>query len=158
MNENYDKSRFLAYIHQPMSWEAIQMIYTKNNITFQKCELFNDFVNSLLLTVFDTYMGDDVTNPNEQINHFNWCWEKTLDNFKGEGFLFYNKNLYNYFLEFCFEVFYSNKDKGNPEFEKNVLNIWNDIFNYNKIKTNSDLDALVEIYSMMDITLKTNKK
>lgn len=158
MNENYDKSRFLAYIHQPMSWEAIQMIYTKNNIIFQKCELFNDFVKSLLLTVFETYMGDDVTNPHEQLNHFNWCWNKTLDNFKDEGFMFQNNNLYNYFLEFTFEVFYSNKDKAKPEFETGILNIWNDIFNYNKIKTNSDLDALVEIYSLMDITLKTNKK
>jgi hypothetical protein len=103
-------------------------------------------------------MGDDVTNQNEQLNHFNWCWNKTLENFKGEGFLFHNKNLYNYFLEFCFEVFYSNKDKGKPEFENGVLNIWNDIFNYNKIKTNSDVDALVEIYSLMDNTLKNNKK
>lgn len=158
MNENYDKSRFLTYIHQPMSWEAIQMIYTKNNIIFQKCELFNDFVKSLLLTVFDTYMGDDVTNPKEQLNHFNWCWNRTIENFNDEGVLFQNKSLYSYFLEFAFEVFYSNKDKGKPEFETGVLNIWNDIFNYNKIKTNSDVDALVEIYSLMDNTLKTNKK
>ena len=157
MNENYDKSRFLAYIHQPMSWEAIQMIYTKNNIIFQKCELFNDFVKSLLLKVFETYMGDDVTQINEQINHFNWCWNKTLEDFEGEGFLFRNNNLYNYFLEFSFEVFYSNKDKTKKDFELGILNIWNDLFNYNKIKTNSDVDALVEIYSLMDISIKTNK-
>lgn len=158
MNENYDKSRFLAYIHQPMSSEAIQMIYTRNNILFQKCELFNDFVKSLLLTVFETYMGDDVTTPNEQINHFNWCWEKTLESFKGEGFLFNNLNLYNYFLEFSFEVFYTNKDKDKKEFNQGVLKIWEDLFNYNKTKTNSDVDALVEIYSLMDYTLKINKK
>jgi hypothetical protein len=158
MSENYDKSRFLAYIHQPMSSEAIQMIYTRNNIIFQKCELFNDFVKSLLLTVFETYMGDDVTNPNEQINHFKWCWEKTLESFKGEGFLFNNLNLYNYFLEFSFEVFYINKDKDKKEFNQGVLKIWEDLFNYNKTKTNSDVDALVEIYSLMDNTLKMNKK
>jgi hypothetical protein len=158
MSEKYDKSRFLAYIHQPMSSEAIQMIYTRNNIIFQKCELFNDFVKSLLLTVFETYMGDDVTNPNEQINHFKWCWEKTLESFKGEGFLFNNLNLYNYFLEFSFEVFYINKDKDKKEFNQGVLKIWEDLFNYNKTKTNSDVDALVEIYSLMDNTLKMNKK
>ena len=158
MNENYDKSRFLAYIHQPMSSEAIQMIYTRNNILFQKCELFNDFVKSLLLTVFETYMGDDVTTPNEQINHFNWCWEKTLESFKGEGFLFNNLNLYNYFLEFSFEVFYTNKDKDKKEFNQGVLKIWEDLFNYSKTKTNSDVDALVEIYLLMDNTLKMNKK
>jgi hypothetical protein len=158
MNENYDKSSFLAYIHQPMSPEAIQMIYTRNNIIFQKCELFNDFVKSLLLTVFETYMGDDVTNPNEQINHFNWCWVKTLESFKGEGFLFNNLNLYNYFLEFSFEVFYTNKDKDKKEFNLGVLKIWEDLFNYNKTKTNSDVDALIEIYLLMDNTLKMNKK
>jgi len=157
MNENYDKSRFLAYIHQPMSREAIQMIYTKNNIQFQKCDLFNDFVKSLLLTVFDTYMGDDVTNPTEQLNHFNWCWNRTLDNFKGEGFVFDNSNLYNYFLEFSFEVFYSNIDKTKKDLETGILKIWDDLFNYEKLKTNSDIDALVEIYGLMDNTLKINK-
>lgn len=158
MNENYDKSRFLAYIHQPMSWEAIQMIYTKNNVIYQKCGLYNDFIKSLLITVFDTYMGDEITDSDEQLNHFNWCWDKTLNNFKDEGFLFQNKNLYSYFLEFCFEVFYSNKDKSKIAFESGILKIWDDLFNYSKIKTNSDVDALVEIYSLMEITLKTNKK
>jgi hypothetical protein len=158
MSEQYDKSRFLAYIHQPMSFEAIQMIYTKNNIIFQKCELFNDFVKSLLLTVFDTYMGDDITTQNEQLNHFNWCWDKTIESFYGEGFSFNNQNLYNYFLEFSFEVFYTNKDKLKKDFNGGVLKMWGELFNYNKIKTNSDVDALVEIYSLMDITLKTNKK
>lgn len=157
MNENYDKSRFLAYIHQPMSWEAIHMIYTKNDINFQKCELFNDFVKSLLLKIFETYMGDDVTQPEEQLNHFNWCWNKTLEEFKVEGILFENANLYNYFLEFSFEVFYSNKEKTKKGFEIGILNIWNDLFNYSKIKTNSDVDALVEIYSLMETSLKTNK-
>jgi hypothetical protein len=158
MNEQYDKSRFLAYIHQPMSFEATQMIYTKNNIIFQKCELFNDFVKSLLLKVFDTYMGDDITVPNEQLNHFNWCWAKTIESFHDEGFSFNNQNLYNYFLEFSFEVFYTNKDKLKKDFNGGILKIWEELFNYNKIKTNSDVDALVEIYSLMDMTLKTNKK
>lgn len=158
MKDNYDKSRFLAYIHQPMSPESIQLIFTKNNITFQKCELFNDFVNSLLIKIFETYLGDKYTNEQEQKNHFNWCWNKNLEGFNSEGFLFNNDNLYNYFLEFSFEVFYTNKDKNNPNFEIGILNIWNDLFNYDKIKTNSEIDALVEIYSLMDYSIKDNKK
>lgn len=158
MNENYDKSRFLTYIHQPMSWEAIHMIYTKNNIIFKKCELFNDFVKSLLMCVFETYLGDDVTQPEEQLNHFNWCWDKTLKNFEAEGIPFKNVDLYDYFLEFTLEVFYSNKDKTKKGFETGILNIWGELFNYNKIKTNSDVDALVEIYSLMDSSIKMNKK
>jgi hypothetical protein len=140
-----------------MSKETIQMVYTKNNIIFQKCELFNDFVKSLLLTVFDTYMGDDVTDQKEQLNHFNWCWDKNIDGFKNEGFIFDNPNLYNYFLEFSFEVFYSNKDKSKKDLEINVLKIWDDLFKYDKSKTNSDIDSLVEIYNLMDNTLKMNK-
>ena len=76
----------------------------------------------------------------------------------GEGFLFNNLNLYNYFLEFSFEVFYTNKDKDKKEFNQGVLKIWEDLFNYNKTKTNSDVDALIEIYLLMDNTLKMNKK
>ena len=111
MNDKYNKLSFLAYINNPMNWETISMVYTKNNIKYEKCELYSDFVQSLLITVFDTYMGDDVTPIDEQTNHFNWCWGKTIECFSDEGFLFNNQNLYDYFLEFSFEVFYTNKDK-----------------------------------------------
>jgi hypothetical protein len=156
MDEN-NKNKFLNYIHKPMSLEAIKMVYTKHNIIYEKCELYLDFTKSLLIKIFDTYLGDDITNQDEQYNHFNWCWKKNIEDFKNEGFNFDEITLYSYFLEFSFEVFYSNKEKNKIDFYNGLIKIWEDLFNYNKTKTNSDLDALVEIYLLMEKAIKNNK-
>ena len=156
MNNKYDKLSFLAYINNPLSWEVITMIYTKNNIKYEKCVLYNDFVQSLLLTVFDTYLGDDVTNVDEQKNHYKWCWDRTVECFKLEGIHFEDDKLYEYFLEFVFEVFYYNKEKNPYTYDTTILKLWSDIFNYSKIKTNADIDTFIEIYGIMEKSLKTN--
>ena len=39
MKDKYNKLSFLAYINNPMSWEAIYMVYNKNNI---KYKIIND--------------------------------------------------------------------------------------------------------------------
>lgn len=151
----YDRISFLAYINNPMSKESIEFLYEANNIKFERCELYGDFVQSLLMLVFNTYMGDEHTNLENQFKHFEWCWDKNIKNFEEEGIFFNNQKLYNYYLEFVFEVFYSNPDKENYEdSEKGILRLWNDIFNYTSIKTNSDIDTLIEIYKIFDQSLK----
>lgn len=158
MNDKYNKQKFLAYINNPMSWENINMIYTKNNIKFERCQLYSDFVQSLLITIFDTYMGDDVTSPEEQGNHFVWCWKRTLQNFSEEGIVFNEDKIIEYFSAFMLEVFYLNKDKKFYDYtDVTILNLWIDIFDYTKLKTNSDIDTFLEIYKLMDISLKNNK-
>jgi hypothetical protein len=155
MNNKYDRISFLAYINNPMSKESINMLYTSNNIKFEKCELYGDFVQSLLILAFDTYLGDDVTNPEAQVNHFKWCWERNIVNFAEEGIVFINPRLYDYFLEFMLEVFYSYSDKKPFDYtDKGLLRIWQDVFDYTKIKTNSDIDTLIEIYSIFEKSLK----
>lgn len=149
-----DKHRkFLDYINTPLSWESIVVIYDANNIKFERCQLFNDFVQSFLLLVFDTYMGDDVTSTEQQVNHFNWCWHKNIDNFKKEGISFEGEKLYDYFLAFMLEVFYPIHDKPIGFVDKSSLKLWNDIFDYNFKKTNSDLDTFLEIYKIFEKSL-----
>jgi hypothetical protein len=139
-----------------MSRENVTMLFSLNNIEFKKCELYSDFVQSLFMIIFDTYLGDDVTNREEQILHFKWCWDKNLLNFSKEGISFKNPKLYNYFLEFMLEVFYSYKEKKIFEYtDIGILNIWVDIFDYNKTKTNADADTLIEIYQIFNSSLKT---
>lgn len=151
----FDRTSFLAYINTPISRESVELLYQSNNIVYEKCELYGDFVQSLLMLIFNTYMGDELTNLDEQFKHFQWCWDKNIDNFKQEGIVFNNPKLYNYFLEFVFEVFYSNcdKDKYNDN-EDGILSVWYDIFNYNSVKTNSDIDTLIEIYKIFDDSLQ----
>jgi len=155
MNKKNNKLNFLTYINSPMSKESIDVLYNANNIKYEKCELYNDFVQSLLMLAFDTYMGDDVTELKDQIKHFKWCWDTNVSNFKGEGVSFESDKLYSYFLEFMLEVYYSAVDKSLFEkANKNVLILWDDIFNYNKIKTNADMDTLLEIYKLFNSALK----
>jgi len=149
----FRKTEFLAYINSAMSSENINALYESNNITFEKCNLYNDFIQSLIMLIFDTYMGDKITNSDNQLTHFNWCWEKNKNNFLLEGIVIDNPKLYIYFYEFIDEVFYLSKNK-TPEYNNYILKIWLDIFDYGKLKTNSDIDVLIEIYKIFDKSLK----
>ena len=156
--DNKHKS-FLTYINKPISREATIILYDANNIKYEKCELYGDFTQSLLRLIFNTYLGDDVTNLEQQNKHFKWCWDKNIDNFKKEGIDFESPKLYNYFLESTLVVFYSAIDKKNQDYtDKELLKIWYGIFDYNKIKTSSDIDTLVEIYLLFEHTLQPINK
>lgn len=157
--DNNDKKNFLDYINAPMSREAINLLYNLHNIRYEKCELYSDFVQSLLRLLFDTYLGDEVTSVEQQVKHFTWCWNKNLKNFEEEGLIFDNEKLYSYFLEFMLEVYYTAPDKDSPSFDhKNILKLWYYIFDYNRIKTNSDMDTLIEIYKIFESSLKIKEK
>ena len=122
MNESNKRHNFLEYINTPMSKESVNMIFNINNIKFEKCVLYSDFVQSLLRLAFDTYLGDDVTSVEQQLNHFKWCWGKNLNNFFSEGLLFDSPNLYNYFLEFMLEVYYTIEKETGENIEKKFFN------------------------------------
>lgn len=147
---------FLSYIKTPLSKNSISVLYSANNIRHVKCQLFSDYTQSLLILVFDTYMGDDLTNEEERIDHFNWCWKKNNENFKDENIVFHdNDEAYDYFLEFMTDAFYLVRDKDSrPRMRKTILNIWLSLFTYNKTKTRSDVDNFLEIYGILDKSLK----
>jgi hypothetical protein len=146
----------LKYIKQPLSEHGISMIYMANNIKYDRSMLYSDFVLSLLGLVFETYMGDEITNSSERIKHFNWCWDKNLDNFKKEGVIFTDvQNLNSYFLEFTFEVFYSLEDKeNNKQVTSNIISLWKFMFQQDGKKSQSDVDSFIEIYNLFEKSLK----
>lgn len=153
---NLKKDNFLAYINNPISQENIQMLYSLNDIKIEKCELYSDCIQSLLRLAFDTYLGDDITDREHQIKHFKWCWDRNYDNFKKEGLSFDNTTrIYEYFLEFMLEVYYSLPEKEGMDYsERNILKLWYVIFDYNRGKTNSDIDTLIEIYTLFNNSFK----
>ena len=64
-----------------------------------------------------------------------------------------------YFSEFMFEVFYFNLEKNKLDYtDKTILKLWLDIFDYTKLKTNADIDTFIEIYKLMEMSLKIQKK
>jgi hypothetical protein len=52
------------------------------------------------------------------------------------------------------EVFYSSEKKLIDYTDKTSLKLWYEIFDYNKLKTNSEMDTFIEIYKLMDASLK----
>jgi len=154
MGDNSKHRKFLAYINNLMSREGIMVIYDANNIRFDKCELYSDFVQSLLMIVFNTYMGDEYTNPQEQYKHFEWCWKQNTENFKEEGITFTNHRLQEYFFEYVYEVFYSSDKKLTESIDNFSLKLWYDIFDYDKLKTESDMDTFIEIYKLFEKSIK----
>ena len=150
-----EKNRnFLAYINNPMSKESIMVIYDANNVKFDRCELYGDFVHSLLRIAFETYMGDDVTDIESQIKHFTWCWNKNIENFMTEGIAINCLKLYDYFLQYMLEVFYSSEKKPSDYVDTGSLKLWDDIFDYTKSKTNSEMDTIIEIYKLFEKSIK----
>lgn len=145
----------LNYINTPMSRESILLLYTSHNVKYEKCELYGDFIQSLILLIFDTYMGDEITNEVEQRNHFKWCWDKNINNFKKEGIGIASTRLYNYFLEFMVDVYYKTINKNeNEKINTNILKLWQYIFDYNNNKSKSDVDTLLEVYKMFENSIE----
>lgn len=144
---------FLSYINNPMTKESLLLVYKSNNVIFERCDLYSDFVQSLLKNVFNTYMGDDFTNLEAQVLHFQWCWNNNLYNFTKENIYINSVKLYEYFLNFMLETFYSVDKTNQVKLETDTLNLWLNIFDYTKIKTRAEMDALIEIYKIFENAL-----
>ena len=101
--ENYLESISAEnYKHQIDVW------YKAYNITHEKTGLFHDFLISLYELMENTYMGCDIMPyEKDQLNHFLWCWDKTIESFCKEKIFFRERgSLQEYFWDFTKEAFY----------------------------------------------------
>lgn len=148
VNDKWEK--LLNYINKPLARETIIDYYTKHNIIYERCELYCDFVLSLVDLIFDTYLGDELMNEAERRNHFKWCWNTTVNRFTKEGIYVDNQKLYKYFLDFMTTVWYSIPKKEYNKLTRNINKLWSDILNYNGNKSKSDIDTLIEVYKLFE--------
>lgn len=148
--------KFFNYITKPIKSEDVEVWLKANNIILEKVNLFNDFCVTLNLIVEETYLGDEELNKETNIrlteqdnkNHFKWCWNKTISNFKKEGIIFNDEGEhYNYFLNFFQEIFYLNDD---IDFRKSTYHFYDELFDLDKPFTKSDLDMLTDIYKLLN--------
>ncbi len=152
---------FFSYISKPVTDEELQFWIDSNDICYQKIELYEDFVKSLISLVYKTYLGDTegqetnitVTND-DNLKHFNWCWLKTIDNFQKEGIYFNDDGEHKEFMKSFFEeTFYNQKIK---EVKMSLAKFFDEVFNLEKSPTKSDLDLLTSIYKSLDKNLKVS--
>ena len=108
---------FFNYIMKPIKQEDVDLWFRVNNLNLEKIDLFYDFCESLHLIIIETYLGDSsdnetkiALNQEDVLNHFNWCWTKTLEDFEKEN-IFFNRDgdHYDYFYKFFYEMFYEQK-------------------------------------------------
>lgn len=147
---------FFNYITKPLEFDEIDIWFKSNNIIFEKMDLFFDFTYSLTIIVLDTYLGGDLNNDETKIemttednlNHFNWCWKKTIEEFKKENIIIEEEGEhYKYFKEFFNEIFYNHKE---DKVRKSIGDFFVEMFDRKKPFTKSDLDVILTIYRSID--------
>ena len=78
-----ENSEFMNYIIQPLTFEQMNLLYKANDIKFDKCELYYDFIKSLNKLLSDTYLGAEYINSDKETKeHYLWCFNKVIKNFK----------------------------------------------------------------------------
>lgn len=145
--ENIEHLSSDNYRHRVDIW------YRTYNISREKLNLFHDFLISLYELIENTYMGSDImVNNIDQKNHFDWCWNKTIENFTKEKIYFKERGiLYEHFWEFFLDAFYLTKIKNDPI---RITEFFRILFDLSHIKTNSELEIMTEIYRLFDQNLK----
>ncbi len=147
---------FFNYITQPVKPEDVEKWFKVNNIFQEKLDLFSDFSHSLNLLIVETYLGQQdspnetkiVMSDDDNSKHFEWCWDKIVNNFLKEDLNFDNRGEhFDYFKSFFDDIFYTQKDE---KIRKSITNFFNDLFDINKPFTKSDLDMVSTIYKILD--------
>jgi len=146
---------FIEYISKNMEKEDLLLLYRINNVKKERLEMFSDFTYALNDLVITTYMVDDITLGGNRVKHFKWCWDKVISSFKMEGIYFLDtEELYNYFLTFYQESFYEeNKEDGRVPM---IGVFWDELLNYDRTKTMSEYESLVELYKIFNKSFVVN--
>lgn len=144
-----------------MSPEDVEVWFRVNNVISEKIELYSDFSHSLNSLILETYLGQNtisnetkiILSDKDNLNHFDWCWKKTIENFKKENITFRLKGgHYDYFKSFFDEIFYHQKE---DKVRLSVGEFFTDLFNLDKTFTKSDLEMVLIIYKVLNNGLKT---
>jgi hypothetical protein len=150
---------FFLYISKPVEEEEFQFWVETNNICFLKLELYRDFVLSMVSLVSKTYLGGESEfetlirlSDKENEQHFKWCWNKTIENFRKENIHFEpDGEHYDFIKSFMDETFYNQKMN---EIRNSVIKFFDEVFNVETMFTKSDLDLLTTIYKSLERNMK----
>jgi len=143
---------FYNYITEPVTPEDMRLWVRHKNIDVDRAELFYDFIDSVHTIVDETFLGDDVVlNEEDKQKHFDWCWNKTITNFKEENIMFnVEGDHYEYFWNFFYESYYTDKHKREVD---NINTYFLVLSKLHILKTKSELDMLSDIYILLDSNL-----
>jgi hypothetical protein len=133
--------------------DQTEIWYKIHNIIRERSELYCDFFSSLLLLIDETYLGPDILKLESDIlNHFNWCFNKVISNFEKERIYFVSKGSHHEYLWDLFNKWYYMSEM--VEKCDILLEYFDLLFNFGKIKTPSEIEIFTDVYKIMDKNLK----
>lgn len=153
-----NESEFMRYVLRPLTEEELTLLYKANDICYERCYLYSDFLQSLMKVVKNTYLGDDVMiETKDKESHFNWCLNKVIEDFNSEYINFSKTTeLYELLHGYSFDFFYDQNEK--ESLTDKMVKYWEHIFKYSAIKTKSELDTMVEVYKILESSLFFKEK
>ena len=152
-----ENSEFMNYIANPLTLDQMNLLYKANDIKFDRCNLYYDFIKSLNRVIVDTYLGSEyITTDREIKEHYLWCFNNIVSNLKEENIIFDDVDrLKEYFFFFYDELFYKDSDKVLDKLD----NLAEFSFDFYRIKSRSAIDIMIELYKLFEKSLyfKTKK-
>jgi len=148
---------FFNWMTKPIPKEEIIIWFNVHNMIYEKIELLGDFFKSLNNLIVETYMGNDdketkiILSSEDIESHFDWCWNKTIDNFQKENIIINKEGEHkNYYKEFFITSFYKPNES---DLKEAIPHFLETVFNVHGKLTKSDLDILTELYKLLDKNL-----
>lgn len=140
-------NKLMKHMSRPLSLLQIELVYESNQITYERADLYYEFTLTLDDLIKSTYLGHDMMNEQERLNHFKWCWNKTCDLINTNIIKFNdNDEAYIYFLDLYLDTQYN---ESSTEYI-DIKIYWEYIFNYNIEKTRSDVDKFIKLYKIFE--------
>jgi hypothetical protein len=144
---------FFEWMVKPVPHDEVLIWFNMHNMHNEKIELYGDFFitldNLISSTYFESKYPETFINLSvaQKIDHFNWCWNKTIEYFSKES-IFFEKNgeHKDYFESFYIDTFYI--VDGIPEIP--ILEFIVSLFNFNVQYSKSDLELLTTLYKLLD--------
>lgn len=119
-------------------------------VILARLDMYYDFSINLANYIIYYYLDPETLNHDNDIrNHFDFCFNKTCDDFIKEDINFKgNRNLKEYLYTYYYNQFYT---KTTTQTLTSILDFWDKIFNFKDKKYNN---VLLEVYNIFDETLK----
>jgi hypothetical protein len=148
---------FFNWMSKPIPDEEVVIWFNVHNMFYERIELYGDIFKSLNYIIADTYMGNSFDGYSEtriqlsqedKSSHFDWCWNKVVENFKKENVKISSKGEHkDYFKSFYMDTFYNQPENG---IKDSIPVFLDEIFDIFKPFTKSDLDMITELYKVME--------
>jgi len=145
---------FFNWMTKPLPKEELIIWFNVHNMTYEKIDLCGDFFKSLNQIIMDTYLGDSTSETkislsyDDNLSHFEWCWNKVIENFKRENIIIKSDGEHkDYFQSFFMDTFYNQTESS---LKKSISKFLNEIFEVGMTYSKSDLDLLTELYKLIE--------